>query len=372
MTGPGAAAPVLAVDDLSVSLPTPEGTVSAVRGLSYSVSRGEVLAVVGESGSGKTMSCLAIMGLLPPGAVVAGSARFGGQELVGASESVLRRVRGDRIAMIFQDPLTSLNPVYSVGRQIAETVRAHRPSVSRRDARRQAVEMLDLVRIPQAAVRVGQYPHELSGGMRQRVVIAMALVNRPDVLFADEPTTALDVTVQAQILDTLLELRSELGLAVVLVTHDLGVVAGTADRVLVMYAGRAVESGPVRPLFRRPRMPYTAGLLAALPAALPAVPVLPAGGPAVPAAGGPAVLPAGGPAPDRRLSPIPGTPPSLLSLPSGCAFAPRCPLATDVCTRVDPPLAAVPGDPDHAAACHHTAALADLADPRSLFRTAVP
>jgi peptide/nickel transport system ATP-binding protein len=337
-------APVLDVRDLTVSLPTQEGTVHAVRGLSYAVQRGEVLAVVGESGSGKTMSCLAIMGLLPGGAAVTGSARFDGQELIGVPESTLRRLRGNRIAMIFQDPLSSLNPVYTVGRQVAEAVRTHQPSVSRRAARQQAIEMLDLVRIPQAAVRVGQYPHELSGGMRQRVVIAMALVNRPDVLFADEPTTALDVTVQAQILDTLLELRDELGLAVVLVTHDLGVVAGTADRVQVMYAGRAVETGGVRTIFRTPRMPYTVGLLAALPRA---------------------------DAADRRLSPIPGTPPSLVHLPPGCAFAPRCPLATAECVSLAPALTAVPGDDRHEAACHHQAALAGLEDPRSLFRTVV-
>jgi len=335
--------PLLEVRDLSVQLPAEEGTVHAVRGLSYSVARGEVLAVVGESGSGKTMSCLAIMDLLPRGASVGGSARFDGQELVGASESTLRRLRGRRIAMVFQDPLSSLNPVYTVGRQVAEAIRAHDGSVSRRAARQRAVEMLDLVRIPQAAVRVSQYPHELSGGMRQRVVIAMALVNRPDVLFADEPTTALDVTVQAQILDTLLDLRTDLGLAVVLVTHDLGVVAGTADRVQVMYAGQAVETGAVRTIFRSPRMPYTVGLMAALP-------------------------PPGGAAPAARLSPIPGTPPSLVHLPAGCAFAARCPLVTAECRLVVPALTTVPGDDEHEAACHHQAELAAIDDPRTLFR----
>jgi oligopeptide/dipeptide ABC transporter ATP-binding protein len=346
---PGAS-PLLEVRDLAVSLPAEEGTVHAVRGLSYSVERGEVLAVVGESGSGKTMSCLALMGLLPSGARVSGSARFDGQELIGAPESTLRRLRGNRVAMIFQDPLSSLNPVYTVGRQIAEAVRAHDRSVSRREARRRAVEMLDVVRIPQANVRVAQYPHELSGGMRQRVVIAMALVNRPDVLFADEPTTALDVTVQAQILDTLLALRAEMGLAIVLVTHDLGVVAGTADRVQVMYAGQAVETGAVRTIFRSPRMPYTVGLLAALPAAS-----------GVGVGGGAA-----------RLSPIPGTPPSLVHLPDGCAFAARCPLVTAECRLVAPPLAPVPGDDRHEAACHHQAQLAGVEDPRTLFRAVAP
>jgi oligopeptide/dipeptide ABC transporter ATP-binding protein len=341
------------VRDLVVDLPTEIGVVQAVRGLSYEVRAGEVLAVVGESGSGKTVSCLAVMGLLPERAMVRGSARLGGEELLGAPEAVMRRVRGNRIAMIFQDPLASLNPVYTVGHQIAEAVRVHQP-VSRRAARRRAVELLELVGIPQPPLRARQYPHEFSGGMRQRVVIAMALANRPEVVFADEPTTALDVTVQAQILETLLELRDALGLAVVLVTHDLGVVAGVADRVQVMYAGRIVETGTVHDVFHRPRMPYTVGLLAAVPPAVP------------PGDGRP-----------RRLSPIPGAPPSLLEPLSGCAFAPRCPLATAECILDAPPLeplgdgssAPAAGATIHRVACHHHRVLAGTPDPSGLFRT---
>jgi oligopeptide/dipeptide ABC transporter ATP-binding protein len=357
------------VQDLVVDIPTEQGVVQAVRGLSYEVRASEVLAVVGESGSGKTVSCLAVMGLLPERAVVRGSARLGGDELLGASDAVLRRVRGNRLSMIFQDPLASLNPVYSVGHQIAEAVRVHQP-VSRRAARRRAVELLELVGIPQPPLRARQYPHEFSGGMRQRVVIAMALANHPEVVFADEPTTALDVTVQAQILETLLELRDALGLAVVLVTHDLGVVAGLADRVQVMYAGRIVETGTVHDVFHRPRMPYTVGLLAAVPR---------------------------GDGRQRRLSPIPGAPPSLLEPLSGCAFAPRCPLATAECILEDPRLDPLPAgsagspsaapsaptsssrlpspspSPDgavaHRVACHHHRLVADAPDPASLFRT---
>ncbi|WP_433540040.1 dipeptide ABC transporter ATP-binding protein [Streptosporangium sandarakinum] len=256
--------PVLEVTDLHVTFGAGAGAVRAVRGVSYAVRPGEVLGVVGESGSGKSVTSLAVMGLLPPHARVTGSVRLHGREILGADEKTLSAVRGGTISMVFQDPLSALTPVYRVGDQIAEAVRIHR-RVSRRDAARRAVELLDLVGIPDAARRARAFPHEFSGGMRQRVMIAMAIANDPDVLLCDEPTTALDVTVQAQVLEVLRRARRETGAAIVLITHDLGVVAGFADRVMVMYAGRPVEAGTVDDVYLRPRMPYTAGLLAAVP-----------------------------------------------------------------------------------------------------------
>jgi oligopeptide/dipeptide ABC transporter ATP-binding protein len=332
---------VLEVDGLTVGFPTDDGLVQAVRGVSYQLRRGEVLGIVGESGSGKSVTSMAVMGLLPGTARVAGSVRFGGKELVGAPDAELAKVRGRRIAMIFQDPMTSLNPVYTVGYQIAEAVRAHH-DVSKDAALKRAAELLEIVRIPNAKARLASYPHELSGGMRQRVVIAIAMANDPDVIIADEPTTALDVTVQAQILDALDTAREETGAAMVLITHDLGVIAGRADRVLVMYAGKLVESGSAEDVFYTPRMPYALGLLGSLPRL---------------------------DRPSERLTPIPGAPPSLVNMPSGCPFTPRCPLAREICDEVEPPLEPTTS-PDHTAACHFSEELVG-AEAGQLFGTKV-
>lgn len=302
--------PLLEIRDLDVNFAVRGGQVHAVRGLDLTVHRGEVAAVVGESGSGKSASMLAALGLLDVNASASGSVRFDGVELLQAPQSVLRGIRGGRIGMIFQDPMTSLNPVLEIRRQIAEAVITHQ-HVSPRLAESKAVELLEMVSFPDAARRARSYPHELSGGMRQRVMIAMALANDPDILIADEPTTALDVTVQAQILDLLRSLRRSRDLAIVLITHDLGVVAGLADSVHVMYAGRIAESGPVVDIFHRPQHPYTAGLLASLPRL---------------------------DRPDRDLTPIGGVPPRLYEAPVGCAFAPRCQYAISACSEGEPTL----------------------------------
>ncbi len=328
---------VLDVADLRVEFRTDEGLVQAVRGVDYQLRRGEVLGIVGESGSGKSVASLAVMGLLPGSARVSGSVRFAGTQLIGASEAQLRRVRGQGISMIFQDPMTSLNPVYTVGFQIAEAIRAHH-DVTRAAARHQAMELLEQVSIPNPAERVDSYPHELSGGMRQRVVIAIAMANRPEVIIADEPTTALDVTVQAQILEALRIAKRQTGAAMVLITHDLGVIAGQADRVLVMYAGRVVEAGTVEDIFYAPRMPYTVGLLGSQPRL---------------------------DVRRQRLVPIGGAPPSVIDMAPGCPFAPRCPLAAPVCAAEEPPLAAT-GTSGQLAACHFSATLAGL-EPGELF-----
>jgi len=339
-TDTGAAAPLLVVDNLHVGFPTDDGVVAAVRGVSYQLEPGRVLAVVGESGSGKSVTSLAVMGLLPKTARLSGSVRYRGQELLGQSDAVLSQYRGEHLAMIFQDPMTSLNPVYRVGRQIAEAVLAHH-DVSKQAARERAVELLSLVGIPNPKERADNYPHEFSGGMRQRVVIAMAMANDPDVIIADEPTTALDVTVQAQILETLETAQAETGAAIVLITHDLGVVAGVADQVLVMYAGKPVEVGPVDDVYYRPRMPYTIGLLGSMPRLDSARRV--------------------------KLTPIAGSPPSLINLPTGCPFTPRCPLAEDVCEREEPPLAPTAAV-DHLSACHFSDQLGlTEEDSRALF-----
>jgi peptide/nickel transport system ATP-binding protein len=318
---------VLAVTNLSVDFPTDDGVVHAVRGVSWAVAAGETLAVVGESGSGKSVSALAVMGLLPRNARLGGSIRFRGREILRLSERDFMDVRGKQIAMIFQDPMTSLNPVYTVGWQIAEALRAHDASLSKSAARDRSIELLKLVDIPNAEQRVDQYPHEFSGGMRQRAVIAIGMANDPDVIIADEPTTALDVTIQAQVLETLKKAQEETGAAMVLITHDLGVVAGVADRVLVMYAGRPVELGTVEEIYYSPRMPYTVGLLGALPRLDART--------------------------QERLTPIQGAPPSLINLPPGCPFGPRCPLHQARCDEEEPPLEAVDGM-GHRAACWYS------------------
>jgi oligopeptide/dipeptide ABC transporter ATP-binding protein len=311
---------LLEIDDLHVTFPTAAGDVKSVRGVSLSVGAGEALAIVGESGAGKSVSMMAVLGLVP-GAHVSGSARYRGTELLGLAPNRLRELRGAHIAMVFQDPMTSLNPVMTVGSQIGAVLRAHDRRLGRKAARARATELLELVAIPQPNRRVRAYPHELSGGMRQRVMIAMAMSNGPDVLICDEPTTALDVTVQAQILEVIGRLREEQGIALVLITHDLGVVAGTVDRVAIMYAGRVVEEGALATVFGAPRHPYTRGLLASLPRL------------------------------DRRADPTPigGIPPSPLTLPSGCPFHPRCPLAEAVCEVIEPDLEPLSGG---MVACH--------------------
>ncbi|HUY06310.1 MAG TPA: ABC transporter ATP-binding protein [Acidimicrobiales bacterium] len=321
-------APLLAIDGLEVEFRTAEGTVNAVRGVDLELRPGEVLGIVGESGSGKSVTAMAAMGLLPRSASVRGSVRFRGEELLHLRERQLMPFRGKAISMIFQDPMTSLNPVYSVGWQIVEAIRAHQ-DVSKEEALQISIELLRKVGIPNPEDRVANYPHEFSGGMRQRVVIAIAIANNPEVILADEPTTALDVTVQAQVLDTLRTALEMTHAALLLITHDLGVIAGIADRVLVMYAGRPVEIGTVDEIFYNPSMPYTLGLLGSLPR--------------VDTDG------------SEKLRPIPGSPPSMIGKPTGCPFAPRCPLAADVCQEREPELAPVNAQtPSHLAACHFT------------------
>jgi oligopeptide/dipeptide ABC transporter ATP-binding protein len=316
-------APLLEVDGLSVDFTVDEGVVHAVDGMSMTLAPGERVAVVGESGSGKTVTALAIMGLIePPGRITAGDVRLDGRSLTALSEGDYREIRGRDVAMVFQDPMTALNPAHRVGAQVAEAITVHDSSVTRSAAAARAVELLESVGIASASTRARDYPHQFSGGMRQRVLLAMALANRPRLLIADEPTTALDVTTQAQILELLDTIRSELGLAVLLVTHDLGVVAGHADRVVVMYAGRVVEEGAVDDVFASPRHPYTRGLLASVPS----------------------IARARG-----ALTPIPGSPPNLLHVPEGCAFHPRCVHAQERCRAAVPPLVTL--TPGHRAAC---------------------
>ncbi|MGH3522119.1 MAG: ABC transporter ATP-binding protein, partial [Mycobacterium sp.] len=297
--------PLLEVTDLAVTFPTDGRPVTAVRGISYHIDAGEVVAMVGESGSGKSAAALAVVGLLPEHADVRGSVRLQGTELLGLRDDAMSRFRGKMIGTVFQDPMSALTPVYTVGDQIAEALEVHRPSTGKKAARRRAVELLELVGIAQPEHRARAFPHELSGGERQRVVIAIAIANDPDLLICDEPTTALDVTVQAQILEVLKTARDVTGAGVLIITHDLGVVAEFADRALVMYAGRIVESAAVGDLYRDRRMPYTVGLLGSVPRL---------------------DAPQG-----TRLVPIPGAPPSLSGLEPGCPFAPRCPLAVDQC-----------------------------------------
>src|SRR3954467_1869827 len=317
---------LLEVEDLKVHFHTDDGIVKAVDGVSYRVERGQALGIVGESGSGKSVSSLTVMGLTRffKSALISGSVRFDGQELLTASDEEMRRIRGNEIAMIFQDPLSSLHPFYRIGKQLVEAIQSHR-DVSKAQALDRAVEMLGLVGIPEPRKRVDSYPHEFSGGMRQRVMIAMALANDPKLLIADEPTTALDVTVQAQILDLIQRLQTELDTAIVMITHDLGVVAEVADEIAVMYAGRIVEHAAKDTIFAAPEHPYTWGLLRSIPRL---------------------DLPRG-----EELVPIAGRPPSLITLPGGCSFHPRCPYVREAHKRVDPKLEPVPGAPAHEVAC---------------------
>ncbi|OEJ33574.1 ABC transporter ATP-binding protein [Streptomyces subrutilus] len=309
---------LLEVRDLHVEFKTRDGVAKAVNGVDYSVDEGETLAVLGESGSGKSVTAQAVMGILdvPPGRIAGGEILFKGQDLLKMKEEHRRKVRGAEMAMIFQDALSSLNPVLSVGAQLGEMYEVHR-GMSRKDAKGKAVELMDRVKIPAAKQRVGDYPHQFSGGMRQRIMIAMALALEPSLIIADEPTTALDVTVQAQVMDLLAELQRELNMGLILITHDLGVVADVADKIAVMYAGRIVEAAPVHEIYRAPAHPYTRGLLDSIPR-----------------------LDQKG----QELYAIKGLPPNLLAIPPGCAFNPRCPMAQAVCRAEVPPLARVAED----------------------------
>ena len=318
-------APLLEVRDLKTYFNTDDGTVRAVDGVSFSVEKGETLGIVGESGSGKSVTCLSIMGLNPKkNTTTTGEVLFAGEDLLKASPQRLREIRGNDVAMIFQDPMTSLNPVHKIGKQLAEAVQLHR-DVSKQEARARALELLKEVGIPRPERRIDDYPHQFSGGMRQRVMIAMALINDPDLLIADEPTTALDVTTQAQILALIERLQAEYHSAVIMITHDLGVVAEIADNVAVMYAARVVERAPVENIFKRPEHPYTWGLMASLPRLDADV---------------------------QRLVQIPGQPPSLLRPPKGCRFHPRCPYAMSICRETEPLLLPAPDEPAHLQACH--------------------
>ena len=320
---------LLEVNNLHVRLQTQRGPTEAVRGVSFSLARGETLGLIGESGCGKSITAMSLMGLLPESAQVSGSIRFDGEELVGQSDAALCRIRGDRIGMIFQEPMTALNPVHSIGRQVAEPLRLHR-GVSAAEARKQAIALLDRVGIPDAARRIDAYPHQFSGGQRQRITIAMALACGPDLLIADEPTTALDVTIQQQILDLISELVAERGMALILISHDLGVIAQNVDRMLVMYGGSVVESGPTDTVFARRMHPYSRGLFGARPRL---------------------DAPRG-----QRLVTIAGTVPELVDLPAGCPFAGRCSFTVDTCLHTPPPRVEL-GD-EHAVRCSQLEAVA--------------
>lgn len=323
LTNPKNKTPLLEVNDLRTHFHTQDGVVHAVNGVSFKIHEGELLGVVGESGSGKSVTMMSLLKLIPmpPGVIASGEAFFDGDDLLSMETDALRRIRGSQIGFIFQDPMTSLNPVLTIGYQIAEPLRLHQ-GMKRRDARKRAVELLEMVGIPAAEKRLNDFPHQFSGGMRQRVMIAIALACSPPVLIADEPTTALDVTIQAQIIEIIRQLREQVGMAVVWITHDLGVVAGLADRVMVMYGGQVVEHAAVKQLFEKPSHPYTLGLLGALPRL----------------------------DSDRgQLTNIEGQPPLLRAEPSSCSFAPRCQFAFDRCHKENPPLIAI--DEAHDVAC---------------------
>ena len=323
-----ASEPVISVRDLTVSFASEAGTVRAVRGMNFDLYPGKTLGIVGESGSGKSVTSMAIMGLLDKNASVKGSITYHGEELLNKSDFEMSEIRGKGIAMVFQDPLSALTPVFSIGDQIKEALVTHNPKMTEQQIHDRSIELMNLVGIPDPEDRLKSFPHEFSGGMRQRVMIAMAIANDPDVIIADEPTTALDVTIQAQVLEVLRKAQRETGAAVIFITHDLGVIAGVADDIVVMYAGRPVEKADVDSIFDHPAMPYTMGLLGAVPRS------------------------------DRernsRLVPIPGSPMNLVNMPKGCPFAPRCPLATDICHTTEPAMEPVPGRPGQFVACHRT------------------
>ena len=323
-----ASEPVISVRDLTVSFASEAGTVHAVRGMNFDLYPGKTLGIVGESGSGKSVTSMAIMGLLDKNASVKGSITYHGEELLNKSDFEMSEIRGKGIAMVFQDPLSALTPVFSIGDQIKEALVTHNPKMTEQQIHDRSIELMNLVGIPDPEDRLKSFPHEFSGGMRQRVMIAMAIANDPDVIIADEPTTALDVTIQAQVLEVLRKAQRETGAAVIFITHDLGVIAGVADDIVVMYAGRPVEKADVDSIFDHPAMPYTMGLLGAVPRS------------------------------DRernsRLVPIPGSPMNLVNMPKGCPFAPRCPLATDICHTTEPAMEPVPGRPGQFVACHRT------------------
>lgn len=325
--------PIMQVRDLHVSFATEAGVCRAVRGVNFDLWRGRTLGIVGESGSGKSVTALSLIGLLDDNAKVTGSIIMNGEELIGKTDEEMSEIRGERIAMVFQDPLSALTPMFTIGDQIAEGLITHHPDMSKQQIHDRCVELLDLVGIPQPEERLGSFPHQFSGGMRQRVMIAIAIANNPDVIIADEPTTALDVTIQAQILDVLAKAQKETGAAVVLITHDLGVVAGAADDILVMYAGRPVERASIDDIFQHPSMPYTMGLLGAVPK------------PHIAAS--------------QRLVPIQGNPPSLVDIPKGCPFSPRCPLATPECSLSEPNLEVVDANSGHLASCRRLQEIID-------------
>lgn len=325
--------PIMQVRDLHVSFATEAGVCRAVRGVNFDLWRGRTLGIVGESGSGKSVTALSLIGLLDDNAKVTGSIIMNGEELIGKTDEEMSEIRGERIAMVFQDPLSALTPMFTIGDQIAEGLITHHPDMSKQQIHDRCVELLDLVGIPQPEERLSSFPHQFSGGMRQRVMIAIAIANNPDVIIADEPTTALDVTIQAQILDVLAKAQKETGAAVVLITHDLGVVAGAADDILVMYAGRPVERASIDDVFQHPSMPYTMGLLGAVPK------------PHIAAS--------------QRLVPIQGNPPSLVDIPKGCPFSPRCPLATPECSLSEPNLEVVDANSGHLASCRRLQEIID-------------
>jgi peptide/nickel transport system ATP-binding protein len=329
-------APLLAVKDLYVSFPTDDGLVQAVRGVSFQVDPGEVLAIVGESGSGKSVTALSILRLHPKITRMAGAIEYERTDLLRLSQKQMRVIRGKDIAMIFQDPMTALNPVFTVGDQISEMILTHRP-MSKAEAWRRATELLEMVGVPEPARRVRQYPHEFSGGMRQRAMIAMAIANEPKLLIADEPTTALDVTIQAQVMEVMKDVQTATGAAMILITHDLGLVAGSADRIAVMYGGLVIEEGTTDEVFYGSRNPYTLGLMNSIPR-----------------------LDQKG----DRLSPIRGTPPSMLHPPAGCAFRPRCDYATEICAATGAPLVPVTEGGSHVSRCHNQQSLPALESAR--------